>query len=173
MSRQSHFNPSVVGVFVQVGRLRKRHTDLGDACFLTKFLLKSQRLLTTLGINQDTTLMNKHEKINYLEFPARDIEAIKHFFTLAFDWSFVDYGPEYTAFSDEGIDGGFFKSDLSSSTENGSVLVVFYSNDIEKTQSKIQKAGGTVVKALFPFPGGHRFHFCDPNGNEYAVWSHA
>lgn len=115
--------------------------------------------------------MNKHEKINYVEFPARDIEATKQFFATAFNWSFVDYGPEYTAFSDEGIDGGFFKSDLSSSTENGSALVVFYSNDIEKTQAKIQEAGGTVVKSIFSFPGGRRFHFCDPSGNEYAVWS--
>ncbi len=115
--------------------------------------------------------MNKHEKINYVEFPARDIEATKQFFATAFNWSFVDYGPEYTAFSDEGIDGGFFKSDLSSSTENGSALVVFYSNDIEKTQAKIQLAGGTLVKPIFSFPGGRRFHFCDPSGNEYAVWS--
>ncbi len=115
--------------------------------------------------------MNKHEKINYVEFPARDIEATKQFFATAFNWSFVDYGPEYTAFSDEGIDGGFFKSDLSSSTENGGALVVFYSNDIEKTQTKIQEAGGTVVKSIFSFPGGRRFHFCDPSGNEYAVWS--
>ncbi|RDH85810.1 MAG: glyoxalase [endosymbiont of Escarpia spicata] len=115
--------------------------------------------------------MNKHEKINYVEFPAKNIEATKQFFATAFNWSFVDYGPEYTAFSDEGIDGGFFKSDLSSSTENGSALVVFYSNDIEKTQTKIQEAGGTVVKPVFSFPGGRRFHFCDPSGNEYAVWS--
>ena len=115
--------------------------------------------------------MNKHEKINYVEFPAKNIEATKQFFATVFNWSFVDYGPEYTAFSDEGIDGGFFKSDLSSSTENGSALVVFYSNDIEKTQAKIQEAGGTVVKSIFSFPGGRRFHFCDPSGNEYAVWS--
>ncbi|MBL3601860.1 MAG: VOC family protein [gamma proteobacterium endosymbiont of Lamellibrachia anaximandri] len=89
--------------------------------------------------------MNKHEKINYVEFPAKNIEATKQFFATAFNWSFVDYGPEYTAFSDEGIDGGFFKSNLSSSTENGSALVVFYSNDIEKTQTKIQQAGGSLV----------------------------
>ena len=115
--------------------------------------------------------MNKHERINYVEFPARDIEATKDFFIAVFGWSFVDYGPEYTAFSNEGLDGGFFKSDLSASTDNGSALIVFYSNELEKTQSKIQRAGGTVIKPIFSFPGGHRFHFCDPNGNEYAVWS--
>jgi predicted enzyme related to lactoylglutathione lyase len=115
--------------------------------------------------------MNEHEKINYVEFPAKDIEATKDFFATVFSWSFVDYGPEYTAFSNEGIDGGFFQSDLSASTENGSALIVFYSKDLEQTQAKIKRAGGSIVKPIFPFPGGHRFHFADPNGNEYAVWS--
>ena len=115
--------------------------------------------------------MNKHEKINYVEFPAKDINAVKDFFTKAFGWSFVDYGPEYTAFSDEGIDGGFFKSDLAASTENGSALIVFYSKALEQTQAKIESAGGLIIKPVYSFPGGRRFHFGDPNGNEYAVWS--
>ena len=115
--------------------------------------------------------MNEHEKINYVEFPAKDIEATKAFFTDVFGWSFVDYGPEYTAFSNEGIDGGFFKSDLTASSANGSALIVFYSNDLEQTLSKIRKAGGSIIKPIFLFPGGRRFHFADPNNNEYAVWS--
>ena len=115
--------------------------------------------------------MNKHEKINYIEFPAKDIEATKRFFTAAFNWAFTDYGPEYTAFSDEGIDGGFFSSELAATIANGSALVVFYSKEIEVTQSKIENAGGSIIKRVFSFPGGRRFHFCDPNGNEYAVWS--
>lgn len=115
--------------------------------------------------------MNEHEKINYVEFPAKDIEAIKAFFNSAFGWTFVDYGPEYTAFSDEGLDGGFYKSDLSVSTEAGSALIVFYSKDLERTQLKIENAGGTIIKPIFSFPGGRRLHFGDPNGNEYAVWS--
>ena len=115
--------------------------------------------------------MNKHEKINYVELPARDIEATKAFFTAAFGWSFTDYGPEYTAFSDQGVDGGFYKSDLNTSTDNGSALIIFYSKELEQTQSKIEKAGGSIIKPIFPFPGGRRFHFTDPNGNEYAVWS--
>ena len=115
--------------------------------------------------------MNSHEKINYIEFPAKDIEKAKSFFATAFGWSFVDYGPEYAAFSNEGVDGGFFKSDLSVSTEKGSALIVFYSKDLEETLSKIEKAGGSVIKPIFSFPGGRRFHFSDPNGNEYAVWS--
>ena len=115
--------------------------------------------------------MNEHEKINYVEFPAKDIEATKAFFTSVFGWSFIDYGPEYTAFSNEGIDGGFFKSDLIVSTENGSALIVFFSNDLEQTQAKIKGAGGSIIKPIFSFPGGRRFHFGDSNGNEYAVWS--
>jgi len=115
--------------------------------------------------------MNEHEKINYVEFPAKDIEATKTFFGNAFGWSFVDYGPEYSAFSNEGLDGGFLKSELSASAENGSALIVFYSKDLEQTQAKIEQAGGCIIKPIFPFPGGRRFHFGDPNGNEYAVWS--
>ena len=115
--------------------------------------------------------MNQHEKINYVEFPARNIEATKAFFTKAFGWSFEDFGPDYTAFSDQGLDGGFFKSELSSSTENGSALIIFYSQELEVTQGKIENAGGEIIKPIFSFPGGRRFHFIDPSGNEYAVWS--
>jgi len=115
--------------------------------------------------------MNEHEKINYVEFPARDMEKAKAFFSQAFGWEFEDYGPEYSSFSNQGVDGGFFKSDQCSSTENGSALIVLYSNNIESTQSKVQDAGGTIIKAIFSFPGGRRFHFTDPNGNEFAVWA--
>jgi len=115
--------------------------------------------------------MNTHEKINYLEFPAKDIDATKAFFHTVFDWTFTDYGPDYIAFNNAGIDGGFFKSDLTVSTNNGSTLIVFYSDDLEQTLSKIEGAGGSVIKPIFEFPGGRRFHFGDPNGNEFAVWS--
>jgi len=115
--------------------------------------------------------MSKHEKINYLELPAKDIEAVKNFFTKAFGWSFTDYGPNYTSFSNEGLDGGFFKSELNASTEKGSALIVFYSKELENTQTKIENAGGKIIKPIFSFPGGRRFHFTDPCRNEYAVWS--
>jgi len=115
--------------------------------------------------------MNNHEKINYVEFPAKDIETTKAFFSSVFGWTFIDYGPEYTAFDNAGMDGGFFKSELTVSTNTGSALIVFYSDDLEQTQSKITDAGGTIIKPVFSFPGGRRFHFGDPNGNEFAVWS--
>jgi predicted enzyme related to lactoylglutathione lyase len=117
--------------------------------------------------------MNEHEKINYIEFPAKNLDGSKAFFETVFDWSFIDYGPEYTAFSNAGIEGGFFKSNLNVSADNGSALVVFYSKDIEQTEAKVVKAGGTIIKPVFSFPGGHRFHFTDPSDNEYAVWTDA
>lgn len=115
--------------------------------------------------------MNQHEKINYVEFPAIDIAATKRFFGDVFGWVFADYGPDYIAFSNEGLDGGFFKSDLYAATKNGSALIVFYSNNLEETLLKIEAAGGIIAKPVFSFPGGRRFHFLDPNKNEFAVWS--
>lgn len=115
--------------------------------------------------------MNQHEKINYVEFPAKDIDATKIFFSTVFGWSFDDYGPDYTAFSNEGLNGGFFRADLNSSSQNGSALIVFYSNDLESTKTKIEKAGGNILQDIFQFPGGRRFHFSEPSGNEFAVWS--
>ena len=115
--------------------------------------------------------MNNHDKINYIEFPTTDIAATKDFFSQVFDWKFEDFGSEYTAFSNAGIDGGFFQSDQSVSTKNGSVLIVLYSEALEDTQAKIEQAGGAILKPIFSFPGGRRFHFSDPSGNEYAVWS--
>ena len=115
--------------------------------------------------------MDKHDKINYIEFPSTNIEATKKFFTAVFGWSFVDYGPEYTSFQNAGIDGGFFKSKLVTKAEKGSALIVFYSKDLKSTQSNIIENGGIISHPIFSFPGGHRFHFNDPNGNEYAVWS--
>lgn len=115
--------------------------------------------------------MNKHEKINYVEFPARHLPATKAFFEAVFDWEFTDYGPDYTAFANQGLDGGFYKSDLSASVAKGSALVVFYSDNLEETCSKVENAGGRIIKPVFPFPGGRRFHFAEPSGNEFAVWS--
>jgi len=114
--------------------------------------------------------MNLHEKINYVELPAKDLAATKAFFQSAFGWSFTDYGPEYTAFENQGLDGGFFQSDLASSTENGAALIVLYSNQLEATLAKVEKAGGSILKPIYAFPGGRRFHFTEPSGNEFAVW---
>lgn len=117
--------------------------------------------------------MRVHEKINYVEFPANDLKQTKAFFEAAFGWSFVDYGPEYTAFSDQGLDGGFYKSEQKATTDRGSALIVLFSQSLEETLAKVENAGGRIVKPIFPFPGGRRFHFIEPSGNEFAVWSDA
>ncbi|MCB0037223.1 MAG: VOC family protein, partial [Anaerolineales bacterium] len=98
--------------------------------------------------------MNVHEKMNYVELPATNIEATKAFFTAAFGWTFTDYGPEYTAFDDEGLDGGFYQSDLTATVAKGSALIVFYSAALEETQAKIEEAGGAITRPIFSFPGG-------------------
>lgn len=115
--------------------------------------------------------MERHEKINYVELPARDLAAVKTFYQTVFGWTFTDYGPDYCSFDGAGIDGGFFKSDQHAQQDTGSVLLVLYSTDLAATQTKIEQAGGKIVRKIFEFPGGRRFHFCDPNGNEWAVWS--
>lgn len=115
--------------------------------------------------------MPTDQRINYLELPARDLDAVQHFYEGAFGWSFTDYGPEYRAFNDGTIDGGFYQAELSSSTENGAALIVLYAEDLEKTRDTVLGNGGTIIKEIFSFPGGRRFHFTDPNGNELAIWS--
>jgi predicted enzyme related to lactoylglutathione lyase len=113
--------------------------------------------------------MNAHHRINYVEFSAEDLAVIKDFYTTAFGWQFTDYGPDYVAFSDGSLDGGFERG---SSLGKKGALVILYSDDLEKTLETVEKAGGTIVKPIFAFPGGKRFHFADPAGNELAVWSH-
>ena len=115
--------------------------------------------------------MSEHEQINYLELPAIDLSEVKRFFSSVFGWSFTDYGPDYTAFTDAGVEGGFYRSERCARTDNGSVLIVFYSDDLNATQGRIERAGGSIIKPVFSFPGGYRFHFTDPGGNEFAVWS--
>lgn len=115
--------------------------------------------------------MASSPKINYVEFPASDLPATKAFFTAVFGWKFEDYGPDYCAFSDAGVDGGFYKSDLAGTTATGSALVVFHCDDLPAVQESVEQAGGVIVQPIFDFPGGRRFHFTEPSGNEMAVWS--
>jgi predicted enzyme related to lactoylglutathione lyase len=112
-----------------------------------------------------------HEKLNYVEFPATDLVSTKRFFEHAFGWTFEDFGPDYCAFADQGLDGGFFRTHLVAKAQVGNALLVFYSADLEATAAKVQAAGGSIVKPVFSFPGGRRFHFAEPSGNEFAVWS--
>lgn len=115
--------------------------------------------------------MTKDQRINYLELPARDLDAAQGFYEAAFGWSFKAYGPDYRTFDDGQMRGGFYNAEAQSSTENGAALIVIYARDLEGTKARILNNGGTIVRDIFSFPGGHRFHFTDPNRNELAVWS--
>lgn len=115
--------------------------------------------------------MPTDQKIDYLELPAGDLDAVQAFYEKAFNWSFTDYGPDYRAFNDGTMDGGFYKSDKHSSTAKGAALIVLYAANLEQTKDTVIAGGGRIVKDIFAFPGGRRFHFTDPNGNELAVWS--
>ncbi|GLQ54078.1 VOC family protein [Devosia nitrariae] len=109
-------------------------------------------------------------RINYVEFASPDIAASKQFFANAFGWGFDDYGPEYQAFADAGIDGGI------DGTSNGPArapLVILKADDLEAALKRVEDAGGVVTKPIFNFPGGRRFEFREPGGNELAVWSEA
>ncbi|NML38951.1 VOC family protein [Chitinophaga sp. G-6-1-13] len=109
----------------------------------------------------------KHEQVQYLEFLTKDIERAKEFYHKSFGWKFVGYGPDYTAFGGDYVDGGFTTGE----PVKGSVLVVLYFDDLEATKAKVIAAGGKIVKDVFSFPGGQRFHFQDPDGYELAVWA--
>ncbi len=117
--------------------------------------------------------MEKHEKLNYVEFAAVDLVATQSFFSHVFNWTFESFGSEYIAFNAKkaGLDGGFYKADLKACSNKGSALLVFYSVSLEDTQARVVEHGGNIVKTIFSFPGGRRFHFCEPSGNEFAVWS--
>lgn len=109
-------------------------------------------------------------KINYVELPARDLSLNKAFFSEVFGWGFKDYGAEYTAFENAGLDGGFFQADFCSRPQTGAALIILFSDNLEATLEKVTSCGGTIEQVIFEFPGGRRFHFLDPCGNEWAVW---
>ena len=111
---------------------------------------------------------SNHCRMDYIEFPAADIAATKAFYGRVFGWKFEDYGPDYTSFNDGRLSGGF-TTDLE--VAQGGALVVIYAADLGAMEAAVAAAGGAIVKPVFAFPGGRRFHFADPNGNQLAVWS--
>ena len=121
-------------------------------------------------------------RVDYIEFLTTDIEGTKRFYSEVFGWEFIDYGPEYTSFIDGRLGGGFAlapgvaewresgrMSDWASAA--GGPLVVLYATNLEEIEASIRESGGRIVRETFEFPGGRRFHFTDPSGNELAVWS--
>lgn len=115
--------------------------------------------------------MHSHHAIDYVEFAVRDLAAAKRFYTAAFGWQFNDYSPDYAGI--QGVDreaGGLLQTDEPRTT---GPLVIVYSDDLEASVEAVKSAGGTILKDPYAFPGGRRFHFADPSGNELAVWSGA
>jgi len=112
---------------------------------------------------------SEHDRrIDYVELAVTDIAAAKAFYSAVFEWSFTDYGPEYTSFHDGRLGGGLRQADQ---VERGGALVVLYARDLEGIEKEVKRNGGLIVRDTFEFPGGRRFHFTDPSGNELAVWS--
>jgi predicted enzyme related to lactoylglutathione lyase len=107
-------------------------------------------------------------RIDYIEFPATDVARTKRFYMDVFGWKFTDYGPDYTSFEDGRMTGGFTKA---STPHRGATLIVIFALDLAAMERRVREAGGAIVKPVFDFPGGRRFHFTDPSGNELAVWS--
>jgi uncharacterized protein len=107
-------------------------------------------------------------RIDYIEFRVHDIAKTKAFYGSVFAWRFKDYGPNYCEFQDGRLTGGFTTE---GAPKPGGPLVVIYGDDLPALSESIVKAGGSISKPTYDFPGGQRFHFLDPNGYELAVWT--
>ena len=110
----------------------------------------------------------QNRRIDYIEFSTTNIEDTKKFYSEVFEWEFTDFGPDYTSFTDGRMGGGF---SVASEVRAGGPLIVLYSTNLAEIETRVRESGGKIVKEIFEFPGGRRFHFADPSGNELAVWS--
>lgn len=114
--------------------------------------------------------MSKNNQIDLIEFPAKNAEELKavtDFFSTVFGWEYKDWGGTYSDTPDSGLQSGVI------ATEDRPTMpfAVIYAKDLETTKDTVVKAGGKITHDIYPFPGGRRFHFTDPAGNELAVWS--
>ena len=119
-------------------------------------------------------MLQTHHVIDYVEFTVRDLARAKRFYADAFGWAFTDYGPAYAGIqSPRGEIGGIEESDdvRTRGPQAGGPLVILFSDDLEASQEAVKSAGGSISTPPFEFPGGRRFHFQDPSGNELAVWA--
>ena len=109
-------------------------------------------------------------RVDYVEFGATDIRGTRRFYERVFGWQFEDYGPDYTSFRDGRLSGGFTRD---APVRPANPLIVIYAARPEEVEAKIRSEGGRIVRRAYEFPGGRRFHFTDPSGNELAVWTEA
>ena len=115
--------------------------------------------------------MSTENRIDYVEIPVTDVPRARAFFEAMFGWTFREWGDDYLSFSDGRLNGGIRKSDEPAPASG--VLLVFYSADLERDVERVKELGGTISQEIFSFPGGRRFHFVDPAGTEFAIWSDA
>ncbi|MEL6895148.1 MAG: VOC family protein [Planctomycetota bacterium] len=115
--------------------------------------------------------MQQHHAIDYIEISVTDMAAAKQFYSAAFGWQFTDYAPVYAGIQRVDGDGEMGGICLVDSLSSGGPLVILFSNDLQQTQAAVEAADGEISTPIFEFPGGRRFHFKDPSGNELAVWS--
>ncbi len=115
--------------------------------------------------------MDPSNKIYYVEYHASDLDRTKAFFEKVFGWQFTDYGPDYTSFTDGKMAGGFARSDKRASQAAGSALVVIFHARLEEALRLVSEHGGRITQEIFAYPGGRRFHFTEPSGNELSVCS--
>lgn len=113
----------------------------------------------------------QHHSFHYIELPSTDNAAMKAFYGDVFGWTFQDYGPTYVAIHGAGVEGGF---DADSGTRKPSAqgaLIIIYSKDLEASEAAVKATGAEITAPIFSFPGGRRFHFKDPSGNELGIWT--
>jgi predicted enzyme related to lactoylglutathione lyase len=113
----------------------------------------------------------RENTVDYLEIPSLNLAQTKTFFSELFGWKFEDYGQDYSCFNDGRIAGGFFTSKQVWTTDMGAPLIVFYHEELEKIRDRAVQLGAKIRRDIFPFPGGHRFHFEAPGTGEFAIWS--
>lgn len=113
--------------------------------------------------------MRKESQIDYVEIPVTDMGKAREFLGAMFGWEFQEWGPEYSSFNDGRLDGGLRLAEESAPASG--VLIVFYSEDLERDYQRVQDLGATISQEIFSFPGGRRFHFVDPVGTEFAIWT--
>ncbi|MCF0093922.1 hypothetical protein B0E54_02762 [Micromonospora sp. MH99] len=115
----------------------------------------------------------RHHTIDYIEFTVTDLAEAKRFYADAFGWQFTDYGPGYAGIrsphGDSAPEVGGLR--LDEEVRAGGPLVLLYSGDLDGSVQAVKEAGGQVVNGPYEFPGGRRFHFTDPSGNELGVWA--
>ncbi|MEK6607473.1 MAG: VOC family protein [Myxococcota bacterium] len=114
-----------------------------------------------------------HHAIDYIEIPVDDVAVAKEFYSTAFGWSFNDYGPDYAGIKSVAGAGeiGGLRKELATARKGTGVLVILFSKTLEESVRRVTAAGGRITTPPFDFPGGRRFHFMDPSGNELGVWA--